>query len=199
MAASKTPLIVAAGVIVVVAAVTFMVRRGAPDIDVPVAGETADALVTDGSVPPSLPASPVAPRGNGAAISPQEQLQSSLDRRASLREAHVARTTQAREDASARFEQEQVDAAWAPGKEVELSTLTAQPAFETAGVAPRSLDVDCKSSMCRIAGSFASNGDAEDWVLIYMSSVGSNLPNAIVSRTANPDGTTSVEIYGRGR
>ena len=66
-------------------------------------------------------------------------------------------------------------------------------------MAPRSLDIDCKSSMCRVGGSFASNGDAEDWVLIYMSSVGSTLPNAVVSRSANPDGTTSVQIYGRAR
>lgn len=198
MAASKTPLIVAAVVIAVVAGVTLMVRRDAPDPDVKPIAAPADAAVEPGVMPR---ASAVADRRQQASAGSMsaDQLQASLDRRGSLRDAHVARTAQARDEASARFEQEQVDAAWAPGKEVELSALTAQPAFETAGVAPRSLDVDCKSSMCRIAGSFASNGDAEDWVLIYMSSVGSNLPNAIVSRTANPDGTTSVQIYGRGR
>jgi hypothetical protein len=34
---------------------------------------------------------------------------------------------------------------------------------------------------------------------MYMSSVGGDLPNAIVSRVPNPDGTTSVQIYGRAR
>ena len=64
---------------------------------------------------------------------------------------------------------------------------------------PKDLRVDCKSSMCRLDSSFATNGQAEDWVLLYMSSVGSALPNAVVSRVPNPDGTTRVEIYGRAR
>ena len=35
--------------------------------------------------------------------------------------------------------------------------------------------------------------------MMYMASVGKALPSSVVSRTPNPDGSTSVEIYGRAR
>ncbi len=197
MAASKMPLIVAAVVIIAVATVTFVARRDAPGSEAQDAGVTAE-VPTSAHQASAPPASRAPPRVGAGPMTPG-QVQASLDRRATMRDAHVARTTKAREEATARFEQESVDPAWAPQKEAELTSFTQQEAFATAGVSPRSLAIDCKSSMCRVDGSFASNGDAEDWILIYMSSVGSSLPSSLVSRRANPDGTTGVQIYGRGR
>ena len=116
-----------------------------------------------------------------------------------MRREHEARNRALREESEQRFASEQVDPAWAPQKERELRDVASQETFEVAGANPTSLSIDCRSSMCRLNGEFESNGKGEDWILMYMSSVGSSMPNSIVSRTRNPDGSMRVEIYGRAR
>ncbi|MBB6599244.1 hypothetical protein [Luteimonas sp. MC1825] len=157
----------------------------------PAASDIARTVPAPGGPPPR---SPVAARASSGA-----QLAAHVERRAQRRDEHIARTAALKKQSAERFAAEQVDPAWAPQKEAELAGIAGQPGFATAGVKPTSLDMDCKSSMCRIDGQFASNGEAEDWILIYMSSVGSALPSSVVSRTQNPDGSTRVEIYGRAR
>ena len=116
-----------------------------------------------------------------------------------MRREHEARISALREQSAQRYAREQVDPAWAAQKESELQGVASRPAVEVAGASPKSLSADCRSSMCRINGEFESNGKAEDWILVYMSSVGSSMPNSVVSRTRNPDGSMGVEIYGRAR
>lgn len=194
---SKTPLIVAAVVIAAVAIGTFVARRSADSTsDAPAAtqgpAEAAPAATTSGTRAGGT--------GSGArAIDTRTRLQETVARRQQSRQDQIKRSAEQREKAIDAFQREKVDPAWASKKEGELNKIAAQPVFETAGAVPKEMRVDCKSSMCRLDGSFATNGQAEDWVLLYMSSVGSAMPNSLVTRKANPDGTTSVEIYGRAR
>lgn len=193
---SKTPLIVAA-VLVAAVVVGTIAMRGRTDtarhevVAPATAAETVQPAVTRGSPPPR------ARVARGATT--EAQLAEHLERRTKGREEQIARTAAMKRQSAERFAAEQVDPAWAPQKEAELTGIANQPGFETAGVKPTSMDMDCKSSMCKIDGQFASNGEAEDWLLIYMSSVGSAMPKSVVSRTRNPDGSTRVEIYGRAR
>jgi hypothetical protein len=191
---SKLPLIVAAAVILVVAAGTVLVRRSS-DAPAPADPGMGSGPAAEAAAPPPRPRGPTA----GATPASPERLDRALERRNQLREEYVARTAELKKNAAETFERETVDPAWAPQKEVDLQAVASVPGFETAGVAPQDLSIECKSSMCRVDGKFASNGEAEDWLLIYMSSVGGNLPNAVVSRSRNPDGSTRVQIYGRGR
>jgi hypothetical protein len=193
---SKTPLIVAA--VLVAAVVTGTIAmRGRADT-------TSDAT------PPAAAAVDVAPSGmaGGARATrapatrkgtTDAQLAEHVGLRAQRRDEQMARTAAMKRQSAERFAAEQVDPAWAPQKEAELTGVANLPSFETAGVKPTEMRMDCKSSMCRIDGQFINNGAAEDWILIYMSSVGSAMPNSVVSRTQNPDGSTRVEIYGRAR
>jgi hypothetical protein len=192
---NKLPLIVAAAVIVVVAAGTVLVRRSSDAPSTPDAGVAATGPAA-GEQPPRRPG-PAAATGSPAPG--PERLERAQERRNQMREEYIARTAELKKNAAETFEREAVDPAWAPQKETDLQAIADAPGFETAGVAPQDLAIECKSSMCRVDGKFASNGEAEDWLLIYMSSVGGNMPNAVVSRSRNPDGSTRVQIYGRGR
>lgn len=194
----KIPLIVAAVVIAAVAVGTIVARRSGD----PASQQGAqDSQAQDASAPPSTSAAPVRSANSGplGAGDRQARLQETVARRQDARKEQIRKSAEQKKKAAEAFQREQVDPAWAPQKEVELNKIAAQPGFETAGAVPKDLRVECKSSMCRLDSSFASNGQAEDWILLYMSSVGSSMPNAVVSRVPNPDGTTRVEIYGRAR
>jgi hypothetical protein len=193
----KTPLIVAAVLIAAVAIGTIVARRSGDTEPDQQAGQNSQTQ--DASAPPSASAVSARSANSGSATDGRTRLQETVARRQESRQAQIKKSAEQRKNAAEAFQREPVDPAWAPKKEVELNSIAAQPAFETAGAVPKDMRIDCKSSMCRLDGSFTTNGQAEDWVLLYMSSVGSALPNAVVTRTPNPDGTTSVEIYGRAR
>lgn len=196
---NRVPLIAAAVVVVAVVAGTFVLRGrdGAVPSD--------DGVAVDGgSAQPPVDALPPVPAGQRAAepVSRdriQEQMLDHVERRTQMRREHDARTKALREQSEQRFASEQVDPAWAPQKTAELKGLANDPGFEVADAQPQNLSVDCRSSMCRIDGQFETSGKAEDWILMYMSSAGTAMPNAVVSRSRNADGSMRVEIYGRAR
>ena len=192
---SKTPLVVAAVLVAAVVIGTIAMRgRADPARDAAPPPDVAVDTATP-TPPPGVRSNPPAARND----TPEAQVNERVDLRAKRREEQIARTAAMKRQSAERFAAEQVDPAWAPQKEAELAGIANHSGFETAGVKPTDMRMDCKSSMCRIDGQFASNGEAEDWILIYMSSVGSAMPNSVVSRTRNPDGSTRVEIYGRAR
>jgi hypothetical protein len=193
----RIPLLVAAAVVLVVVAGTFL-QRGRDGNAVVDEAQVPDTAPPTAALAPTTAARPPAARA-GDATKGQDQVTDPAARRSKMREEHAARTRALREQSERRFASEQVDPAWAPQKENALTSLANQPQFDTAAARPRRLDIDCRSSMCRINGEFETGSKAEDWILMYMSSVGSAMPNAIVSRRPNPDGTMRVEIYGRAR
>ncbi|MGY1457512.1 MULTISPECIES: hypothetical protein [unclassified Luteimonas] len=194
---NRIPLVVATVVVLAVVAGTF-VLRGRDKATLDDANVAAQDAPADAAIAPP-PAPPVSPGDAGRGQSAEDLRGDHVARRAQMRRDHEARISELREQSAQRYASEQVDPAWAPQKESELKDVANQPGFEVAGAQPRSLSIDCRSSMCRINGEFESNGKAEDWILVYMSSVGSSMPNSVVSRKRNPDGSMGVEIYGRAR
>lgn len=187
-------------VIALVVAATFIFRSKPPvdGLDSPLAD--ASSVPGDGSDAGS--GAPLSRPPTSQPLTPAQQkaaMEQAVATRQAARDEFIKKTEASRRNAESAFKNERVDPAWAPAKETELTTIASQGAFETAGVKPRDLSVSCRSSMCRIDGSFATSGQAEDWVLLYMSSVGSALPNSIVSRQQNSDGSTSVVVYGRAK
>lgn len=195
---NRIPLVAATVVVLAVVAGTFILRgRDQARVDEATAADDSAAHAPVArATPPDARASA---RGPAGGATPAEAMVDQVERRAKLREAHEARTRELREQSERRYASEQVDPSWAPEKERELTGLAGQEVFDLAGARPSSLDIDCRSSMCRINGQFESSSQAEDWILMYMSSVGSSMPNSVVSRRRNPDGSMAVEIYGRGR
>lgn len=198
---NKLPLVAAAAVVLAVVTATFLLRGkpGADDAARMDSEAPAPAATSVAAPPPS--ARSAAPGSGGAFERRQieEQMASQVEQRAKMREEHQARVTALREQSMQRYASEQVDPTWAPAKISELTKVANDSAFEVAEVQPDNLSVDCRSSMCRIDGQFADGNKAEDWILLYTASLGSALPNTVISRTRNPDGTMRVEIYGRGR
>lgn len=192
----KIPLLVAGVIVVAVVAGTIIQRgrdTGTDTVAVAPPPETSQA----GLAGPPPPAS-TAPNGSGR-TGAREQIADQVASRSQRREELAARTRALREESEQRFASERVDPAWAPQKESTLGQIADRPQFETAGAQPRSLSVECRSSMCRIDSQFETSGQAEDWILMYMSSVGGEMPNSIVSRSRGPDGSTRVLIHGRAR
>jgi hypothetical protein len=100
---------------------------------------------------------------------------------------------------AARYQNESVDAAWAGAKEAELMGLGVSDQIRQLGAEPKNMAVDCKSSMCRITGDFATMSTGDDWVTLYMNNVGDKVPVASYKYVQNPDGTVSINLYAMGR
>lgn len=196
MAMKKTaPLILVVAVVAAIAIGTVLVRKSATTADAPVEPAAIEEVA-----PRPASGQPVASRPPRQSMAQaRDRIHETAERRNQAREEQARKTAELNRQAAETFRNEQVDPAWAPQKETELTDIAAIPAFETAGAVPTSMDIECKSSMCRLESSFENSGQAEDWILLYMSSVGGAMPNSLVSRTANPDGSTRVEIYGRAR
>ena len=114
-------------------------------------------------------------------------------------DAMVRQNQAAREAAILAFRNERVDTAWAGAHESKLNAIAGNEAIAGTGIEPRDSDISCKSRSCLIQADFASRSEAEDWVLMFMSSVGDALPTSVVTTNPNPDGSARVEIYGRAR
>ncbi|MEN1940385.1 hypothetical protein WCE41_04960 [Luteimonas sp. MJ246] len=195
---NRIPLIVAGVVVLAVVAGTFVLRGRDTVLDPPEAQPVAGAPIAD-ATGDAVPAGAAPVRAAQAATSPDESALGHVERRKEMRESQQARIKALREESAQRFASEQVDPAWAPAKIEELTSVASDPSFAVAEAEPQQLSVDCRSSTCRIDGQFETASKAEDWILMYMSSVGSRMPNSVVSRSRNADGSTRVEIYGRGR
>lgn len=122
-----------------------------------------------------------------------------LAERASKRKAMSERVAGANTALAARHRAEQVDPQWAAGMETRLQEVSKMPGFKEPGVTPTTLDIDCKATTCKIDAGLASRSQGDDWALIYMSSVGSNIKRAYTSVITEPDGTAHVVIYAVAR
>lgn len=98
-----------------------------------------------------------------------------------------------------RYESETIDQAWASTKRVELAEFSTSAQMEAIGAQPGNLSIDCRRTTCRVGADFPSRSVAEDWSTLYLSSLGSRLPNASLQTSANPDGSTHIDIYGLAR
>ena len=134
-----------------------------------------------------------------SALPPAEAVREQLARIAEQRKQSAARLDRAKRDAAAAFAQEPVDPVWSAATERRIDQVAALPAIQQNSAAPKDMRVECRSSMCRVTSDFTTSGQADDWTMLFMASVGSTLPQSLVSRVTNPDGSQSVVIYSRAR
>jgi len=100
---------------------------------------------------------------------------------------------------ASRYAGEHVDAAWAGRKEATMLAATKSDQITLLHAEPRDLDINCKTSMCRIQADFATRGLAMDWFTLFSINVGGEMPNSTFQYSANPDGSWRVTIYGLSR
>lgn len=107
-----------------------------------------------------------------------------------------AKIEQAQQGLAARYRSEPRDATWAAAKERDLLTLTRLEQAGRMNAMPSSVDVDCKTSSCRIAADFTSQTSANDWLTVFTTSLGDSLPFGTTEQKTNPDGSVTIEIFG---
>ncbi|MEP6634665.1 MAG: hypothetical protein ABJA62_10710 [Luteimonas sp.] len=133
-----------------------------------------------------------------APLSAMERLKINEERKRS-RKAHTDKMLASVAALAAKQRAEPVDPKWAPAMETRLQDAVQQSQFKEAGAIPTSLEIDCKTTTCRIDAGLANRSSASDFAMLYMSGAGSNLKHAYSSVVTDPDGSSHVVIYGVGR
>lgn len=122
-----------------------------------------------------------------------------IEKRKRMTDATQARIQERNAAMAGKFAAEKTDPAWSGARERDLSALQDSGPMQDAGAKAANFEVECRSSMCRIQGDFPNATMANDWLQLYMGSVGNNLPVATAHQVRNPDGSIRIEIYGLGR
>jgi hypothetical protein len=165
-----------------------------------VTGESAPAEV----IAPATDAESInAIRGRTAARARAGQL-GQLDGPAQIRaivaqRARAANEISAQNDrikaaAASRYATEKQDVVWAAGKERALANVAVEVASASAAK-PQGLNTDCKQTLCRTTATFGTPGAADEWVSLYMASMGGVMKRSVVSTVRNSQGTIDVDIY----
>ena len=152
----------------------------------------------------SAPAAPgITPRLAKQARSPNSIPQFSMaERRERRKAAQVEQENKARAfhaTLAARHAAEPVDAAWAGAKEAKLLAASASDEMRRIDALPDNYRASCRSSVCKIGADFPNRGAVQDWLTLFSTGVGSELPNEAYIVTNNPDGSVHLEIMGLAR
>jgi hypothetical protein len=192
---SHTPWLIVGLVVVGIVLVTAYLQRPKTTG----AGDGASPQVSsDADMSPSTP-SVRRPRPTVRAAAPAEAIAAQREATAQKRKEAQAKVDRTQASFAARYQNEPVDAAWASAKEAQLAKLATSDQIRQIGVEARNLNVDCKSSMCRVTGDFDSMGAGDDWFTLYMNNVAEQVPVASYKYIRNPDGTVKINVYAVGR
>jgi hypothetical protein len=100
---------------------------------------------------------------------------------------------------SSRYAGEKKDAAWASAKESRLLAASTSDEIRRVGAEARNYTASCRSSVCRISADFPTRGALEDWLTLFSTGLGSELPNEAYVVSTNQDGSLRLEIMGLAR
>jgi hypothetical protein len=104
-----------------------------------------------------------------------------------------------RERLIARHAAERVDPAWSNAMELELVELADSDQIRALHANVSNLEVDCRTTMCRMRGDVPSITAGDDFVTLYMTNLGSRMPEAAYRYVRDDDGALHIEIFGIGR
>lgn len=152
------------------------------------AAGTAHGTVPRGSAPPGV-----------GDRDPRRRVEAVIAARNRDRAVVIAHNARIKDALASAWRSESADAAWAPAQEQAMRQVAALPAMGDADVLPRDLAVQCKRTTCRLDASFDSSGQADDWVLLYMSSAGGVQQHAVVSRKPHADGSVAIQVHSKAR
>ena len=100
---------------------------------------------------------------------------------------------------AARYAAEPVAAAWAAGKEAVLLAASDSPEIRRVGATPGNYRASCRSSMCRIDADFPDKGAMEDWLTLFSTGNGGELPFQAYVVSRNPDGSFHLDVMALAR
>ncbi len=97
---------------------------------------------------------------------------------------------------AARFAAEKVDPRWAAAQQADILSASKAGQIAQLQAQPKQIDVDCKSSTCRVAADFTRRSVAEDWLTLFLMNMGTGMGNASYEYSTNPDGSARLTVYG---
>ena len=98
-----------------------------------------------------------------------------------------------------RYASEPVDAAWASAKEAKLLAASVSDEIRRVDAVPGNYRASCHSSVCKVSADFPNRGAVQDWLTLFSTGVGGELPNESYVVSQNPDGGFHLEIMGLAR
>jgi hypothetical protein len=199
---SRLPWVLLAAVVAVIAGVTlyrqFQSGAGQPAGSPDAADATATGIRVRDLSPEQLRALAAGSPGQSGPATAGD-MAGMMEKRKRMAQATQARNRERNAAMVGRFAAERPDPAWSSSHEKALASLQDSDPMRDAGARAANLQIDCRSTMCRIQGDFPDAGAAANWLQLYMSGVGDQLPVATAHQVTNPDGSVRVEIYGIGR
>jgi hypothetical protein len=192
---TATPWLIAGVMLLSMAAVMVYRHRAHEDSAVE---QPPVASIDESAIPASAaPHRRADPRAGLAGVSESiAAKQEEVARRRKQMQARVDRTQLA---FASRHRSEAVDPVWSNAKEAALMKLAASDQIKQIGVDARDLNVDCRTSMCRITATFDSTSAGDDWIVLYMNNAAEQVPAASYKYIQNPDGTVTINVYAIGR
>lgn len=130
-----------------------------------------------------------------ASFSPEQR----RERRKAAQAAQERKGRDFHQALAARYAAEPVDVAWASAKEAKLLAASSSDEIRRSNAVPQNYRASCRSSVCRIGADFANRGAVQDWLTLFSTGVGGELPNEAYVVTSNPDGSVHLEIMGLAR
>jgi hypothetical protein len=98
-----------------------------------------------------------------------------------------------------RYASEPVDAAWASAKEAKLLAASASDEIRRSNALPENYRASCRSTVCSISADFPNRGVVQDWLTLFSTGAGGELPNEAYIVTDNQDGSVHLDIMGLAR
>ncbi|HKN79055.1 MAG TPA: hypothetical protein VJW16_07810 [Lysobacter sp.] len=187
---SALPWISIAAACLVVAGVTLWRAQARPVAVAPPAADLAPEAPPAVRIVPSQPT-----RSSSAPADPAAIADASVREHARVQ----GLVDDTRERFIARHASERVDTAWSNTMERELVSLADSDQIRAMHANVANLDVDCRTSMCRVSGDVPSITAGDDWFTLYMTNVGGAMPEATYRYMRNPDGSLRIEVFGIAR
>ena len=94
------------------------------------------------------------------------------------------------------YANERTDPAWASRQTQALAAAARSPQMTQIGADIHDLQIDCRATVCRIGGSFASRTAADDWLMLYLPVAGANMPQSTYNLGRDASGRITLEMYG---
>jgi hypothetical protein len=135
------------------------------------------------------------PARTPASFSPEQR----RERRKAAQAAQERRGRDFHQALATRYAAEPVDAAWASAKEAKLLAASSSDEIRRSNALPGNYRASCRSTVCRIGADFPNRGAVQDWLTLFSTGVGSELPNEAYIVTDNPDGSVHLDIMGLAR
>ena len=100
---------------------------------------------------------------------------------------------------AARYAAEPVDGPWASAKEARLLGASTSDEIRRANAVPRNYSARCRSTVCRIGADFDDRGAIQDWLTLFSTGLGGEVPSEAYTVSQNPDGSFHLDIMGLAR